>query len=196
MTVVLVAGSYPPIPRPAAAATVESVRRAWAEGYDVIVLSPRPSAAHFAAPITGPLAGRRLDNVRRHSGATRLVLCVEAGLPFEDPAPAWRTALTARSMTRTMGRFDHVTLVIADPTLAAARSTALLRAAAHDVVDDPRSGEVPAGVTLLGPVEVGWQDRAAKRGGQVARAMFGERWGPIRNAVAKRIRDARRVAGR
>ncbi len=197
MTLVLVGGSYPPIPRPAASATVDAVRREWARGHDVAVVSPRPSAAHFAAPIAGPLAGRRLDNVRRLSGASRLVLCVEAGLPFaapqRRPPGRWRSTRTARGMTRAMRRFDHVTLVIADPGLGGDRNIAVLRSAADEVIDDPRAGEMPAGITLLGPANVVWQDRLATRGGQLARAVFGERWGPLRTRLAALVRRLRRI---
>ncbi len=84
---VLVVGSYPPIPLPAAAATMAAVQRAWADGDEVTVASPRLSAAHLAVPVVGLLAGRRLGNLHRHTGASRLVMVLEPGLPVPSLPP-------------------------------------------------------------------------------------------------------------
>jgi hypothetical protein len=196
VTLTLVAGSYPPIPRPATGATVDAVKREWEQGHEVVVVSPRPSAAHFAVPLAGPLAGRRLDNVRRHSGATRLVFCAEPGLPFERAASGmaarWIQRWGATQLAQAMGRFDHAVLVVTDPDLP----IAALRTGADEVVHDLRPGPAPAGVTVLGPGDVLWRDRAARRGGQLARAVLGEQWGPVRNGVAGALRQVRGVARR
>jgi hypothetical protein len=40
-----------------------AVQRAWADGDEVTVASPRLSAAHLAVPVVGLLAGRRLGNL-------------------------------------------------------------------------------------------------------------------------------------
>ena len=44
----LVVGSYPPVPGPPAAATVAAVRRAWAAGREVVVVSPRPARRRWS----------------------------------------------------------------------------------------------------------------------------------------------------
>jgi hypothetical protein len=82
----LVVGSFPPAPGPAAAATVAAVRRAWADGQEVVVVSPRPSAALLVMPVAGVGVGPALSKWRRPSGATGsgagcddVVVCMEPG---------------------------------------------------------------------------------------------------------------------
>jgi hypothetical protein len=195
VTRVLVAGSYPPIPRPAARSTVNAVLKQLALGHQTIVVSPRASAAHYAVPIVGPLAGRRLDHVRLVSGTTRLVLCIEAGLPFSDGSKAGSAGdlanrLTANEIVRAMRRFDHTTLVITSSSAGPHRELALLRAAADEVDEDLQpapNGETPS---LLGPPEPEL-DRALRRASQAARIVLGSRWEPIR-ARAYRLRQSAR----
>ena len=86
---VVVAGSYPPVPGPAAASTLAAVERSWAEGHEVEVVSPRPSAAHRHAALSGYWAAWALVKLSRRADA--LVLCVEPGMPF-GPATSARTA--------------------------------------------------------------------------------------------------------
>ncbi|MGH8993876.1 MAG: hypothetical protein ACRDZ7_20380, partial [Acidimicrobiia bacterium] len=50
---VLVYGTYPPAPGPEAAATLAAVRSLLAEGAEVEVVSPWPSAAHHHAHVDG-----------------------------------------------------------------------------------------------------------------------------------------------
>lgn len=59
MTRVVVYGEYPPIPGPAAGATLASVRARLAGGAEVEVVSPRPSAAHHSADL-GTVRGAAL----------------------------------------------------------------------------------------------------------------------------------------
>lgn len=51
MSRVVIYGEYPPLPGPAAEATLASVRARLAGGADVVVVSPRPSAAHHHADL-------------------------------------------------------------------------------------------------------------------------------------------------
>jgi hypothetical protein len=163
---VVVVGTYPPIPRPAAAATVAAVKEAWAAGLDVTVVSPRVSAAHLAVPVAGPLAGRRLANVGRHTSARRLVLVAEPGTPVPD-GPRWRQWLTAAGLARALRTFDHVTLVrVGDVDLPPA-----LTAEADRVVDFPVEDPGPVEVTALGPAEVLPRERPRYLAGKVRRAV-------------------------
>ena len=79
---VLVVGSYPPVPGAPAAATVAAVRRAWDGGAEVVVVSPRPSAAPFVVPLAGPALGRELAKLRLAHACNEVVLCLEPGWPF------------------------------------------------------------------------------------------------------------------
>lgn len=168
---VLIAGTYPPIPRPAAEVTVGAVLDAWAAGYEVTVVSPRLSAAHLAVPIAGPLAGRRLDNVRGHTSARRLVLVAEPGFPVPESGRAAQMA-TVAGLVPAMRRFDHVTIVkVGRLGLPAAVERRLL-AGAHQVLPREPAGAA-AGVTALGPSEVLPRDRPRYLAGKAARAAVG-----------------------
>ena len=113
---VLVVGSYPPVPGPAAAATLDAVRRAYAAGEDVVVVAPRHGAAHRTMRVAGPHAGSLLDRLRRESEASHLVLCAEAGLPIplvgKLVADRGRQAQTVAGVAEAMARFDVVSLVV------------------------------------------------------------------------------------
>jgi hypothetical protein len=168
----LVIGTYPPIPRPAAAATVAAVREAWAAGEEVKVVSPRLSAADLAVPVAGPLAGRRLLNVKRHAGADRLVLVAEAGFPVPDGASRAVQWVTVAGLFRAMSRFDQVTLVRAGPLHLPPAIEDQLCDAAMRVVDHQVEGEPPAAVTVLGPREVLPGERPRYLAGRVKRAVL------------------------
>jgi hypothetical protein len=173
VSTVLIVGSYPPIPVAGAPVTLQEVRRAWDMGDEVTVVSPRISAAHLAAPVFGPLAGRRLDNVRRLTGARRLVLVVEPGFPF-PPRPLLQLS-TAAALARAMGRFDHSRLVYAVAPSAglgvAARAWARLADAADEVVPGD-GGPTDPGVTPLGPPEVRWRERPEQLARRLARRLL------------------------
>ncbi|MDA8302757.1 MAG: glycosyltransferase [Actinomycetota bacterium] len=77
----LVAGSYPPVPGAPSAATLAAVRRAWAEGAEVVVASPRPSAAKHVLASNRSL-GRQLAALGRWEGCDGVVLCIEPGWPL------------------------------------------------------------------------------------------------------------------
>jgi len=142
---VLVFGSYPPVPGEAAAATVAAVRRAWGEGDEVIVVSPRPSAADLAVPIVGVLAGRRLENVHGLVGDVRgVVFGIEPGVPVPrattgraGPDRAVQRA-TVRGLCGALARFDSVTLLVSgDPAVPPAVLAPLWGMAREVVVASP-----------------------------------------------------------
>lgn len=187
---VLVVGSYPPIPVPAVAATLNAVRRELTAGRSVRVVSPRPSAAHYAVPITGLLAARRLSRVRSLSGCNRLVLCLEPGVPFAaDRMPgglrAIRSVATAVLLVSAMRGFAHATVVVTTDQRMPARAMSWVLRAADEVIEDKQEGEPPPGVSTLGPNENRPGDRARRIAGRVVRKLVGE-------ASATRIRSLTR----
>lgn len=137
----LVVGSYPPAPGPAAAATVAAVRRAWADGQEVVVASPRPSAALLVMPVAGVEVGPALSKLRRPSGSGAtgsgpgcedVVVCMEPGWPLgrgrrpapgrpfrRGPRPAPGRPMTgeeleraARSLAAALSGFSRAQLVV------------------------------------------------------------------------------------
>ena len=104
----LVVGSYPPVPGPAAAATVAAVRRAWAAGRDVVVVSPRPSAAPFVLRATGARGiAREVARLGRRHDCDRVVLCLEPGWPLRGSAER-----AARSLAAALSSFQHAEVVV------------------------------------------------------------------------------------
>ena len=85
----VVAGSYPPVPGPPAAATLAAVRAAWGAGDEVTVVSPRASAAGRRAYLHGWRAVAALARLSR--GQDRLVLVVEPSA--NDPDQVHRIGL-------------------------------------------------------------------------------------------------------
>lgn len=188
---VLIIGSYPPIPVAGTPVTVDEVRRAWAAGDEVTVVAPRLSAAHLTVPVHGPLAGRRLDHVRRHTGARRLVLVAEPGFPL--PRAAALQVATAAVLARAMGSFEHVRLVRAGPLDGVSRRAWDLLAAAADEVVSTEAGPTAPAVTPLGPPEVPLSLQPRRLAGVVARRTLGDR----APAVRARLGSLRRqVLGR
>jgi hypothetical protein len=76
MSRVVVAAPYPTMPGPESAATFALVRSLVADGDDVTVVSPQPSAAHHHADPGGPRGAARL--ARLVSGSDRLHLRLDA----------------------------------------------------------------------------------------------------------------------
>lgn len=106
------------MPGPATAATLAAVRREWDAGWTVRVVSYRPGAADISVPVAGPLAGWRLEQVRRHYACPpNLVLVVQPGVPFLDLKYSQQAAATA-GLIMAFRRFQRATLVIGeDPGL-------------------------------------------------------------------------------
>ncbi len=118
------------MPGPATAATIAAVRRAWDAGEEVQVVSYRTGAARLTVPVTGPLAGWRLEQVRRHfGGPAQVVLGLQSGVPFSSAGPLEQLA-TALGLAVAMRRFRRATLLVGeDPAV----SPACMRALAHSV---------------------------------------------------------------
>lgn len=201
---VLVVGSYPPIPIPAAAATLDAVRRAWAAGDEVTVVSPRVSAAHLSVPVVGVLAGRRLGNLRRHTGASHAVVVMERGFPI--PATAGRGVAirvvqwqTVHGMLQAFAGFEHVTLVRVGSLDVGGRAQRRLTQAATEVIDQEVGfGTGAGGVTALGPVETLPRERPRQIAGMVGRRLLGRHAGRFRTllASARRARPSRGAPAR
>ena len=123
------------MPGPATAATLAAVRRAWGMGADVRVVSYRTGAADITVPVTGPLAGWRLEHVRKHfAGPAEVVLGLQRGVPFSDPRPAGQVA-TALGLAVSMRRFRRATLLVGeDPEVLPACLRILATAADRIVV--------------------------------------------------------------
>jgi hypothetical protein len=135
---VVVIGSYPPLPGPATAATLAAVRRAWETGADVRVVSYRTGAAEIAVPVLGPLAGRRLDQIRRlFANPPEVVLGLQRGVPFADPRPSQQMA-TAAGLAAALRRFRRATLLVGeDPEVMPACFRILASAVEKFVVATP-----------------------------------------------------------
>ena len=126
MTRLLVVGSYPPVPGPPAAATVAAVCRGWAEGREVEVVSPRPSAAHRSARLVGVHAAKELARLRRETQASELVLSIEPGMPFAPGRRPFRHGVEAIALALVLGGYARVTLLLApDVELSAGPLTVL-----------------------------------------------------------------------
>jgi hypothetical protein len=72
----IVYGDYPPFPGAAAAETLHTVRTLLADGRDVEVVSPRPSAAHHHADILRPSGAAAF--ARRIAGGPDVVVCLDS----------------------------------------------------------------------------------------------------------------------
>jgi hypothetical protein len=135
---VVVIGSYPPLPGPATAATLAAVRRAWDAGLDVRVVSYRTGAADIAVPVVGPLAGRRVDQIRQlFANPAEVVLGLQRGVPFADPRPSQQMA-TAVGLAAALRRFRRATLLVGeDPEVMPACFRILASAVERFVVASP-----------------------------------------------------------
>jgi hypothetical protein len=193
---ILVVGSYPPVGTPGAAATLAAVRAAIAAGDDPVVASPRASAAPYEVAVSGVFAGRRLDHLRRLTGARHLILCAERDLPLPTrlPVPALLTLVQRRTLDevrRAALRFDRVTLVIADDLGVPAPIEAGLRALASDVTD--ARGRYPGapGVSVLGPDERTPAEQLGDLASKVSRRALGPLYPTVRQLGAEALRRAR-----
>jgi hypothetical protein len=126
------------LPGPATAATLAAVRRAWAAGVDVRVVSYRTGAADIAVPVAGALAGWRLEHIRKHfDGPPEVVLGLQRGVPFSDHRPSEQVA-TALGLATAMQRFRRATLLVGeDPEVLPVCLRILAAAADRFVVATP-----------------------------------------------------------
>jgi hypothetical protein len=128
-------GSYPPFPGPASAASVAAVKREWDAGRSVVTASYRTGAAKFTVPVAGPLAGWRLEQLRRVvGGPPRIVLGVLPGAPFvPDRRPLVERLshlATATGLRLALRRFSDVTILVTGEPGVGAESWRVLRPAA------------------------------------------------------------------
>jgi hypothetical protein len=90
------------------------VQRAWDSGSAVGTASYRTGAASVRVPVAGPLAGWRLEQVRRHFGRpAQLVLTVQRGVPFSDDR-LWSQLATAAGLAIAIRRFRQATVIVAE----------------------------------------------------------------------------------
>jgi hypothetical protein len=139
-------GSYPPVPGPAAAATLAAVRRAWASGDEVVVVSPRPSAAPVVMPLGGAAVGRELAKLGVAHGCQDVVLCLEPGWPFAAGARSQAMASArrrpsargdsrvARALAQALAGFERASLVVTGDLGVEPRFLAVLWPSVEDVV--------------------------------------------------------------
>lgn len=119
------------MPGPATAATLGALRRAWAQGASVAMVSYRTGAAPLVVPVAGPLAGWRLEQVRKHfGGPARVSIGVQRGVPFCDRR-LWARWATAAGLAVAMKRFAEATVVLGeDPGIGVVGMGLLARGAA------------------------------------------------------------------
>lgn len=197
---VLLVGSFPPVSTPGAAVALELAGALWAAGEDVVTVSPRASAAWMTVAVAGPLAGRRLEQVRLATGARRLVLCAERDFPVPATArPARALAAlqraTVRRLSGAMAAFDHVTLIGCGDTALAPELWAVLAGAASEVQLRPDATGTP-GITPRGPSELTPRDLAAKAASVTARRLLGPRAPVVRAVAARWVHRARAARSR
>jgi len=106
---------------------VAAVRRAWDGGAEVVVVSPRPSAAPFVVPLAGPALGRELAKLRLAHACNEVVLCLEPGWPFAGSARAGpRAAHAARAIAKALSGFERAQIVVTGELGVAPEALALL----------------------------------------------------------------------
>ena len=215
----LVVGSYPPVPGPAAGATVAAVRRAWASGAEVVVVSPRPSAAPYVLrSARGRAVSRRLVRLGQQHGCGTLVLGLERGWPTLGRARAGGEVLGAALsrfgtaellVTGELGlaieelgslwRAAAVVTVTSGGALAAPELAARLEAAGARQVRcaAPDPGTLLVSWASVGPTEPGdllVSARARRALGAAARKVLGPRAPAVRAQLARLVATLRRSA--
>jgi hypothetical protein len=103
---VVVAGPYPTMPGPEAAATFSLVRRLVAAGDDVTVISPQPSAAHHTADPGGPRGAARLASLVRGADVLHLRLDAAALGAGSDARSLFPGRLALRTALGRVGRAE------------------------------------------------------------------------------------------
>jgi hypothetical protein len=146
---VLVAAPYPTMPGPEAAATFELVRKLVDDGADVVVASPRPSAAHAVADPGGPRGAARLASLA--GGCDRVIVRLDAsGVAADaDPPLALPGRLGLAAALRRAGRAE-VVLDRVPPSVSRRWASLVLGPASLVTVasDEERDALVRAGVDV------------------------------------------------
>ena len=144
---IVVAAPYPTMPGPEAASTFSLVRRLVAEGNEVLVVSPDPSAAHHHADPGGPRGAARL--ARLAAGADLLHLRIDASsLGASLDAPRLLPARLALHVLVRRARETEVRVDRVPEDVSAAWASLVLGKAARVLVDDEAAREalVRAGI--------------------------------------------------
>lgn len=211
----LVVGTYPPVPGPASAATLAAVRRGWASGREVVVASPRPSAAQEVVPVGGPAVGGAIAKLGRRLGCTELVVCLEPAWPFA-PRPgttgtrsADRVGRAVQAMAEAMSEFDRAELVVTGeiglaPSLfcllwpavekvwvSSADQLALLGALQAPDVELAVPAPVPYSLSGVGALEPGallLVSRTRRQLGALSRAVLGSKAPVVRARLSRAAR--------
>jgi hypothetical protein len=111
-----------------------AVRRAWDAGQDVRVVSYRTGAADITVPVTGSLAGWRLEHVRQHfGGPPEVVLGLQRGVPFSDPRLSQQLT-TASGLAVALQRFRRATLLVGEDPEVSPAALRILSAAVERFV--------------------------------------------------------------
>jgi hypothetical protein len=139
----VVYGDYPPFPGAAAAETLSTVRALLADGRDVEVVSPRPSAAHHHADIIRPAGVAAF--ARHIAGGPDVVACLDSTML----AAGGRRAHAARALLAVaLRRARHLEVRLSplphSPDPAWVR--AVVAPAGRVVVASPADGRVLAGL--------------------------------------------------
>ena len=106
---VLVVGAYPPTPDPVGPVVLDHARLLRRDGYDVTVLSPTPSAAHFAAAPATPRGAAELARLAR--GSDLVVVHYTSDLAPASGPRVVRTAVRT-ALRRTLGPVGRLEVVI------------------------------------------------------------------------------------
>lgn len=165
---ILLVGSFPPIGGPGSAASLAALRRAWADGDEVVTASLRAGAADLVARVAGPLAGLRLERARVAAGRPpKLVLALEGGqLGLGESAhsgPPTRGALgvvqraarlcvttvTVAGLIVPLDRFEEVSVLLSGPLGLGKRLGGLLWSHVDAVVVE--AGEEPTAIAASVP---------------------------------------------
>jgi hypothetical protein len=210
----LVVGSYPPVPGSAATATLTAVRRTWSAGGEVVVASPRPSAAPFVLRATGGRAvGRQLVRLGRQHGCDDVVLGLEAGWPVLRSEPEVRALAGALSSFVTAELLVSGELEVPWERLASLWAAArVVTVGAEDLVGPlreagarevrycrPGPGSLASVPGAVGPVEPGdllLAVRARRALGAAARRLLGPRAPAVRAQMVRVVAIVKRVISR
>lgn len=109
---ILVAGPFPPAPDPAAAVVLARVGRFLAEGHEVAVISPVPSAAERHGPLAGLKGAALLSRLAPHFDA--LHIQVSRGVLFRPDVPQFRRILDSVALALALRRWRHTTAEVGD----------------------------------------------------------------------------------
>jgi len=198
---VLVAAPYPTMGGAEAAATFEQVRRLVADGAEVLVVSPRPSAAHAHADPGSPRGAAKLATLA--AGRDRLVVRLDAGaLAVGVDSPRLlpgrvALAVAVRRVPRAEVVLDRVPASVsrrwASLVLAPAASVTVATAEERDALVDARvaAEKVVVDPDILPPSSDRILDAIARPGSAAAGAADARSAAAIEELVRRRAAELR-----